>query len=388
MSLEVRIRHRQGDFRLDVAFTGAGGLTALFGRSGSGKTTLVNAIAGLNRPAEGRIVLDGVPLLDTAQGLFVPVHRRRIGYVFQDARLFPHLTVRQNLAYGRWFTPRSEAVANPEAVVAMLGIGHLLERRPADLSGGEKQRVAIGRALMASPRLLLMDEPLASLDESRKAEILPFIERLRDQAQVPIVYVSHAVAEIARLATGIVVLSEGRVAAAGEARGVMARLDMFQGSERSEAGALLDTRLIGHEPEYALSILEAPAGRLFVPALARPPGTMVRLRIRARDVTLATARPDHLSAQNILAGRIAEIGRTDGPVVDVRLDCHGDALVAQVTRRAIAMLGLEVGRPVFAVVKSITLADGQAAEGHATERADPPRGGQAQPTSSSSRTWP
>lgn len=361
MSLDVRVRHRQGSFLLDARFESQGGLTALFGRSGSGKTTLVNAIAGLNRPDDARISLHGVPLLDTGRGLFMPTHRRRIGYVFQDARLFPHLSVRQNLGYGRWFTPRREALADFDAIVAMLGIGHLLDRRPGDLSGGEKQRVAIGRALMASPRLLLMDEPLASLDEARKAEILPFIERLRDQAGIPIVYVSHAVAEIARLATGIVVLAEGQVTAAGDARTVMAGLDLFQGPERRETGALLDTRVVGQEPEFALTILEAPAGRLYVPALDRPAGALIRLRLRARDVTLATARPDHLSAQNILQGRIVGIGRTDGPVVDVQVDCHGDRVIAQVTRRAIAMLGLVPGLPVHVVIKSITLADGTTA---------------------------
>jgi molybdate transport system ATP-binding protein len=357
MSLEVRIRHRQGSFLLDAAFAGTGGLTALFGRSGSGKTTLVNAIAGLIRPEEGHVRLDGVTLVDTAHGVWVPAHRRRIGYVFQDARLFPHLSVRQNLCYGRWFTPRQERSADLDAVVAMLGIGQLLDRRPSALSGGEKQRVAIGRALMASPRLLLMDEPLASLDDPRKAEILPFIEALRDRAGIPIVYVSHAVAEIARLATGIVAMAGGRVTAAGDARTIMRRLDLFQGSDRAEAGVLLDTRLVGHQPEYGLSVLEAPAGRLFVPALERPAGTLVRLRIRARDVTLATMRPEHLSAQNILAGQIAAIGRIEGPVVDVEVDCGGDAIIAQVTRRATEMLRLHVGMPVFAVVKSITFAE-------------------------------
>ena len=197
MSLEVEIDHRQGAFRLRGSFRSDGRLTALFGRSGSGKTTLVNVIAGLIRPERGRIAVDGATLLDTQAGVFVPKHRRRIGYVFQEGRLFPHLSVRQNLLFGRWFAGREGGArtraSDLDAVVALLGIGHLLRRRPAGLSGGEKQRVAIGRALLARPRLLLMDEPLASLDEARKAEILPFIERLRDEAGVPIVYVSHAV---------------------------------------------------------------------------------------------------------------------------------------------------------------------------------------------------
>ncbi|HRO12272.1 molybdenum ABC transporter ATP-binding protein, partial [Amaricoccus sp.] len=186
MSLAVDVRQRLGAFSLDVAFESAGRLTALFGHSGSGKTTLVNLIAGLSRPGEGRIAIDGHVLVDTATRTFLAPHRRRIGYVFQDARLFPHLTVRQNLAYGRLFSPRRERWADVPRIVEMLGIGELLDRRPARLSGGEKSRVAIGRALAASPRLVLMDEPLASLDEARKAEILPYIERLRDALGIPI----------------------------------------------------------------------------------------------------------------------------------------------------------------------------------------------------------
>ena len=356
MTLEVRVHHRQGDFVLDAAFTSERGITALFGRSGSGKTTLINAIAGLTRPDRGLVRLDDTLLLDTERGIAVAPHRRKVGYVFQDGRLFPHLSVRQNLTYGAWFARHAQPIAAFDEVVALLGIDHLLHRRPSALSGGEKQRVAIGRALLANPRLLLMDEPLASLDEARKAEILPFIEHLRDRFAIPIVYVSHSLAEVARLADTIVVMESGKVTAAGLARQVMATLDLFDGIDRQDAGALLDTYITAHEPAFALTVLEAPAGRLFVPILDRAIGTSVRLRIRARDVTLATVRPDHLSAQNILAGTIAAIGRTDGPVVDVQVDCHGDLLIAQVTRRAIHMLPLDVGRPVFAIVKSITFA--------------------------------
>src|SRR6266545_2669134 len=207
--LKVAVEHHFGSFVLDAAFESAGGLTALFGRSGTGKTSLINAIAGLLRPERGRIVVDGEVLTDTERGVFVSARRRRIGYVFQEGRLFPHLTVRQNLLYGRWFSPKDGSPAGEvDQIVDLLGIGALLQRRPANLSGGEKQRVAIGRALLASPKLLLMDEPLASLDEARKAEILPYIERLRDETKIPIVYVSHSVAEVARLASTIVLLSE------------------------------------------------------------------------------------------------------------------------------------------------------------------------------------
>jgi molybdate transport system ATP-binding protein len=207
--MDVAIRHRQGDFALDVAFDTTARVVALFGPSGSGKTTILNVIAGLLRPQFGSVRIDGKVLTDTTRNLMVPPHRRRIGYVFQEARLFPHLTVQRNLTYGRWFAPRAEQVATLDEIIALLGIEPLLARRPATLSGGEKQRVAIGRALLAAPRLLLMDEPLASLDAARKAETLPFIERLRDELKVPIVYVSHSAEEVARLATEVIRLDGG-----------------------------------------------------------------------------------------------------------------------------------------------------------------------------------
>ena len=227
MTLEVDIRHRFGAFTLEARFTTDSGLTALFGRSGAGKTSLVNIIAGLLRPDRGKVVIDGRVLVDTAQRLFVPKHRRRIGYVFQDPRLFPHLTVRQNLIYGRWFTPAAERRESFEQVIELLGIGALLDRGPALLSGGERQRVAIGRALLTSSHLLLMDEPLASLDEARKSEILPYIERLRDANRVPIVYVSHSVPEITRLATTMVLLSDGRVCSGRSSAGHHGALGPF-----------------------------------------------------------------------------------------------------------------------------------------------------------------
>jgi molybdate transport system ATP-binding protein len=198
MSLSVRLCHRFGGFDLDLAFDAPGGVTALFGRSGAGKTTVINAVAGLLRPDAGRIVAAGRVLLDTGAGVNLPAHRRRIGYVFQDARLFPHLTVRQNLLYGRWFGGRRDG-PGLDRIVALLGIGGLLPRRPATLSGGEKARVAIGRAILSNPDLLALDEPLAALDEARRAEILPYLERLRDDLGLPMLYVSHALAEVARL---------------------------------------------------------------------------------------------------------------------------------------------------------------------------------------------
>src|SRR5260221_10036860 len=236
MTIEVDVAHRLGVFALEVRFTSEGRLTAFFGQSGAGKASLVNVIGGLIRPDRGRIAVDGTTLVDTASGIFVPAHRRRIGYVFQEGRLFPHLTVRQNLMFGRWFRPPQERKVQLETVLDLLGIGHLLQRRPGALSGGEKQRVAIGRALLASPRLLLMDEPLAALDDERKAEILPFIERLRDESRIPIVYVSHSLAEVARLATTLVLVADGRVAAAGPVAGFMSRVDLQPLARRIAAG--------------------------------------------------------------------------------------------------------------------------------------------------------
>jgi molybdate transport system ATP-binding protein len=351
--LEIRVSHRLGDFAIDANFASDGGLTALFGRSGSGKTSLINTIAGLIRPDHARIVVAGAVLVDTDRHIFVPRHRRRIAYVFQEGRLFPHLTVRQNLLYGRWFTRPLQRHGDITQVVDMLGIGQLLRRRPALLSGGEKQRVAIGRALLASPRLLLMDEPLASLDEDRKAEILPYIERLRDETRLPIVYVSHSIAEVARLASTLVILSEGRIAATGPTAEVMARLDLSLLAGRPEAGAILETRIVDHDPAFGLTRLRAAAGELRVPRLELPVGSRVRVRIRARDVMIAVREPRGLSALNVLAGVITAIGPSDGPIAELRLDCGGDALIARLTRQSIATLKLSQGKRVYAVIKSV-----------------------------------
>ncbi|WGF89641.1 molybdenum ABC transporter ATP-binding protein [Marinivivus vitaminiproducens] len=353
MKLEVQARHRQGAFALDAGFTSEGGLTALFGPSGSGKTTLIGILAGLVRPDEGRVALDGMVLLDTERRIDLPAHRRRVGYIFQEGRLFPHLSVRRNLLYGRWFAPRDGEGHGLDEVVELLGIGHLLGRRPSRLSGGEKQRVAIGRALLAKPRLLLMDEPLAALDQARKDEILPFIERLRDTTQVPIVYVSHALAEVTRLATQIVVMREGRTVASGPTADLMRRVDLPGFSVRAEAGVVIEVEVTGHDEAHGLTALRAAAGDLLVPRLAVPAGTRLPLQIRARDVMLATERPHGLSALNILEGTVSAVGPAEGSIVDIRVECRGDRLVARLTRRSVDMLGIVPGRPVYAVVKAV-----------------------------------
>jgi molybdate transport system ATP-binding protein len=355
VTLEVDIGRRLGSFALDARFASAGRVTALFGPSGAGKTSLVNCLAGLIRPGRGRIVVDGRVLFDHEAGISVPPHKRRIGYVFQEGRLFPHLTVRQNLLYGRWFTPRAGRRAGVEPVVELLGIQPLLDRRPGRLSGGEKQRVALGRALLADPSLLLMDEPLASLDAARKEEILPYIERLRDETRIPIVYVSHSVAEVARLASTMVVLSEGRVQASGPVGAVMSRLDLVGLIGREEAGAVLETIVERVDAESGLTTLRTVAGALFVPRLDLSPATPVRVRIRARDVMIATQAPSDLSALNVLQGRVAEIAEGDGAAVEIRLDCGGEALMARLTRHSVSRLGLKPGHPVYAVVKAVAI---------------------------------
>jgi molybdate transport system ATP-binding protein len=355
MTLTVDIKHRQGHFALDIAFETQGGLTALFGRSGSGKTSIVNIIAGLIRPDAGRVSVDGVDLVDTARGVFVPRHKRRIGYVFQEGRLFPHLTVRQNLLYGRWFAPPAgDRDGDLDRVVDLLGIAALLPRRPGRLSGGEKQRVAIGRALLASPRLLLMDEPLASLDDARKAEIYPYIERLRDQAGIPIVYVSHSVAEVARLASTVVLLADGKVAAAGLTAEIMQRSELMPPAEREEAGAVIEADVARHDHRFGLTELSSRAGTWRLTRLDTPVGARVRLRVRARDVMLATSPPADISALNVFSGAVSDVATGDG-TADIRIDCNGETLVARLTRYSAERLALAPGTQVYALIKSVSL---------------------------------
>lgn len=354
MTLSVALGHRFPGFALDLGFEAPPGVTALFGRSGSGKSTVINAVAGLLRPDRGRIAVDGEVLLDTAAGVMLPPHRRRMGYVFQDGRLFPHLTVRQNLLYGRWFAPKGPG-PDLTRVVELLGIGALLDRRTGALSGGEKQRVAIGRAILARPRLLLMDEPLAALDEARKAEILPYLERLRDDLHLPILYVSHSVAEVARLATTIVVIEAGRVAVAGPAAGIMADPAVAPVLGLREAGAMISARLVAQEGD-GLSRLETGGGPVFLPQVAAPAGAVLRLRILAQDVMLATERPHGLSALNILDATVEEIRIGEGPGALVRLRIGDERLLARLTRRSVQALDLRPGRAVFAVLKAVAVA--------------------------------
>ena len=352
MTLSVDIRTDIGGFLLEAAFQSDGRVTALFGPSGAGKTTILNLIAGLARPTGGSIALDSDRFVDTSQRLWVPAHKRQIGYIFQESRLFPHLSVRRNLNYGRRHSRPTAAWADFDNIVAMLGIGHLLDRRPAGLSGGERQRVAIGRALLASPRLLLMDEPLASLDEARKAELLPYLEQLRDRIQLPIVYVSHTIGEIARLADTMVLISNGNVAAAGDVGAMLSRTDLRHLIGHEEASVTLRLPIAGHGISGDATVLQHPAGPLTVPFIDRTVGDLVRLRIRARDVALALGEPGQLSIRNRLPAKITGIEKTTGPLVEVQLQSAGMPLLAMLTRDAVAALGLRDGQEVTALIKA------------------------------------
>ncbi len=353
MSLSVALHHRFAGFTLDVEFQAQAGVTALFGRSGSGKTSVINAVAGLLRPDRGRVTLDGQDLSNSQTGRWLPPHRRGLGYVFQDSRLFPHLSVRQNLTYGRWFSRHSDRIGLDD-VVSLLGIGDLLHRRPGALSGGEKQRVAIGRALLSRPRMLLMDEPLAALDDARKSEILPYLERLRDQTQIPILYVSHAMSEVARLATTLVIMQDGKVVQAGPLGQLMSDPETARHLGMQETGSVVEATVEGHDDD-GLTRLASSLGQLLVPGMAAPPGQRLRLRIHAQDVMLSLSPPKDVSALNILAARVLSVTRGAGPDVLVQLSVGQDHLLARITARSAASLQLGPGCAVYAIIKSVAV---------------------------------
>ena len=353
--LRVDIERSRPAFEMRMAFETDARVTAFFGRSGSGKTSLVNMLAGLTRPDRGRIEIDGQVLFDSRLGVDVPVQARRIGYVFQEARLFPHYSVRGNLLYGRALAPATSHYADFDHIVELLGLRELLARRPGDLSGGEKQRVAIGRALLANPRVLLLDEPLASLDAQRKEEILRYIERMRDDVRIPMVYVSHAVEEVMRLAEWVVVMSDGSVAAAGSVEEVMGRSDLRGGAGVFEGGAVIDAEIVGQDERDDIATLAFEGGTLVATHAGAAIGDAVRVRIRARDVSIALEAPRAISIQNVLEGRIAALRELRKGVVDVTIAVGAATLHSSVTRRAVERLRLEPGMPVYALVKAVSL---------------------------------
>jgi molybdate transport system ATP-binding protein len=344
-----------GEFRLDAGFEAPGrGVTALFGPSGSGKTTLLRCLAGLERASSGYLEVNGAIWQDDSKGIYLPTHRRALGYVFQEASLFPHLNVRRNLEYGWKRIPATQRWGGFDQAVELVGIGQLLERDPARLSGGERQRVAIARALLASPDLLLMDEPLAALDLASKKEILPYLERLHDELSIPVLYVSHSPDEVARLADYMVLMDKGKTVASGPFKAMLARLDLPL-AHGDEAGVVIDTVVGEHDETYHLTRLDFAGGGISVARQPHALGHRMRLRIHARDVSLALERHADSSILNILPARVEEIADENPAQVVVRLDVGGVLLLARITRKSCSVLGLQAGMAVFAQVKSVAL---------------------------------
>ena len=340
-------------FTLDVDLVIPGrGVTVLFGRSGSGKTTLLRCIAGLERTPNGKLVVNGEVWQD--EGRWLLPHERPVGYVFHEASLFPHLTVMGNLQYGLR-RARAPAEISLDQVIELLGIAHLLERKPDRLSGGERQRTGIARALAVSPRLLLMDEPLASLDSARKSEILRYIERLREELKIPIIYVSHAIDEVTRLADTLVLISDGRVTGVGSVPELTSRLDLRSQIGRFEGGAIIDARVLSQDLATGIATLEFKGGELLTTDVDALAGERVRVRIRARDVSVALECPKSISVLNCLPGVVAEIGQDGASSADVRIDVGGTSIIARITRHSILNLRLAPGVGVFALVKAVSL---------------------------------
>jgi molybdate transport system ATP-binding protein len=354
-TLSLRIRLDRPAFALAVDHDlPLEGVTAIFGPSGSGKTTLLRVIAGLEREARGDVRFDGETWQSAS--VYLPAHRRRIGYVFQDARLFPHLTVEQNLRFGeqrKGREPRDGRTLDFADTVDALDLRALLARRTPSLSGGEQQRVAIARALLTSPRLLLMDEPLSSLDVGRKREILPHLDKLSSTFGVPVLYVTHNVDEVTRLANDVLLLREGRVAAHGTVTAVFERLDLQSLTGGIEAGAVLRARVLEHRDGVAR--LGVGSQELRVPMTAAEPGTIRQIRIHARDVAIATLRPQRLSIRNVFVARILHVEAGANLNVELLLDVDGEHIRSRITRDALDELGLAVGQEVFALVKSVAL---------------------------------
>lgn len=353
MTIEAAFNISLDNFTLkvDLEFPSQG-ITALFGPSGSGKSTLLRAIAGLEKHPEGRITLGKISWQDKDN--FVPPHQRSIAYVFQEASLFEHLDVAGNLEYGLKRTPEAKRKISLEQAIDLLGIAHLLKRKTALLSGGERQRVAIARALATSPKLLLMDEPLASLDQKRKEEILPYIETLSKELNIPVLYVSHSPDEVARLADHLILLKAGKVLGTGPIREMLTRLDLPL-AHRNDAEALLDATVVGHDDEYKLSYLEFAGGRFTVPVEGLLIGSKVRLRIAAQDVSLTLQQQTDTSILNIFPARVDEIIPEGSSQMLVRLTIEGMPILARVTRKSASLLELQPGKTLFAQVKSVAV---------------------------------
>ena len=334
-----------------------GRVTAIFGPSGSGKSTLLRILAGLERRATGRLSLGADVWLDSDRRLDLPAHRRPVGYMFQEARLFPHLSGEGNLRYAARRARRERQAVTFDEVVDSLDLEPLLPRRPSSLSGGERQRVALGRTLLAQPRLLLLDEPLSALDTSRKMEILPYLEKIHPRFGIPTLYVSHSVDEVTLLADRILVLAEGRVAAEGRTAEVLEHLELGSLADRRGAITVIEARVTRHDPEYHLTWLDLAGQPLVVPKREHfDEGEEACLVVRARDVSLATRRPEGVSIQNVLRGRVGEVREDPASAfAEVSVELGSHRLLARVTRLSLRDLGLSAGSPVFALLKSVSL---------------------------------
>ncbi|MBV8850904.1 MAG: molybdenum ABC transporter ATP-binding protein [Methylobacteriaceae bacterium] len=354
--ISVDVEAGRGAFALEAKFESDARLIGLFGPSGSGKTTLIHLIAGLVRPARGHIEIDGTTLFDSVRDIDMPVRRRRVGLVYQDSLLFPHMSVRQNLLFGHFFTPEAERRIPFESVLQTLGINALLNRRPGTLSGGERQRVALARALLASPRILLLDEPLASLDFDRKVEIMGLIERLRDEYRIPIVYVSHAIEEVSRLAGYVVVLRAGKVVGAGPPSEALSQMNRATHADRFEIVSIVDCQVSGFDAEFEMTTLRHPAGPIFIAGEVGPENKSVLVVIGATDVALAKSRPDNLSIRTVLSGEVAAVHSEIGAACTVDISLQGGGrLAASVTRLAIRELELAPGTRVYALIKAVAI---------------------------------
>ncbi|MEQ9103436.1 MAG: molybdenum ABC transporter ATP-binding protein [Rhodothermales bacterium] len=353
MSIVARFRIDRGEFSLEVDFTVPGrGVTAIFGPSGCGKTTLLRAIAGLE-PAPGGYLKVGETLWQGPDTFLAP-HERPIGYVFQEPSLFAHLDVRRNLEYGLKRLGASRRRVSLDQAITLLGIGHLLARRPDQLSGGEQQRVAMARALAVSPSLLLLDEPLAALDAPRKAEVLPYLESLHRELDIPVLYVSHARQEVARLADHMMLMADGRMKASGGVHDLFSRLDLDL-ARGADAETVISAVVGAHDETYGLTYVEFPGGRFAVAGKPLPLGSPVRLQVLARDVSLTLERPSRTSILNIFPATVEELGNEDGAQVTVRVKLGSVPLLSRITRKSAAELDLHPGAPVFAQVKSVAL---------------------------------
>lgn len=356
-SIRFRFRLARGDFRLDAAHEIPGaGVIALFGRSGSGKTTLLRCIAGIEPVAQGFFHVGGACWQDTRAGLFVAAHKRALGYVFQDGRLFPRMRVRANLFYGYRRTPEIYRHVDPDEISRILDLSPLMDRYPDTLSGGERQRVGIGRALMNSPRLLLMDEPMAALDRARKREIMPYLENLRATCKIPILYVTHDIDELIRIADWLVIMENGQTRQSGPLDEMLSRMDLgIAGHE--DAGAVLEVRVIRHDDRFQLTEVRFGGGRLFIPRLPREIGERLRLRVHARDVSLALD-PGRTSILNVVPAIITDIAFPSPGRALARLDAGGAPLLARITQKSCHNLGLRTGLSVHAQIKSVALGEG------------------------------